>query len=597
MTVDSILAQRRTKVARSVEAILHGRSSEDLSSRVAERVVGQDDAVRGVCRFLVMALRRMGQVTSGTPSSDLPHLSALLVEGPSGCGKTLIVEAACEELGGIPVYTIDGSSITGTGWAGGDIEAHKYRLAEMQGKGPATPIVVFIDEADKLSKGGDRPRDGFDPCESILRLVEGDDVEMVDAPSRSGKEGAVPLDKASLVFVFAGAFTGLDEIVRSRLARESGGPGAGFSAGGSISVASLDESELRLRSSPDDLISWGLPRELVGRITSLVRVRPLGQEDLVEVIRGAGDSVESRFSTLMPWGCSFSIDESAANFVAEAEVSSGRGARGVEAALTPISCEAVEVAVTDLAVTGVTVTLGDQGLELSVEREEEPVRAQQEEDATHPGDVGGRSSAAPRSSFVSDAPRGEGEWTPPSWTESSQDDLAHVAVRLRLASGPGAADPVATVRAVEDARRISRAIVDEALSDLPPRDARVAFELVYGALVYALHWGGPGDVKADVLCMLVDEAAKGVLFNRVFELWDGRSRGHAGEASHLRHGLCVPAMETTHGKLTYRGIEPGDDSALRHILFFRALAGKRCRKIAGEVSRRISTLRGGAPRG
>lgn len=580
------LKVRREQVARVAARCLSDLTADGLAAKVSERVVGQDEAVGRVSRFLVTALRRVRLVALGTPAAELPHLGALMLEGPSGCGKTFIVETACSELGGIPSYTIDGSTITGAGWRGGDLEDHEYRIAKMQAARGAGPIVVFVDEADKLAKGGEHTRDGFDPCELFLRLIEGDDAKVVDAPSKSGETGSLLLDKSALIFVFAGAFTGLDELVRKRLVVESGGVAAGFSAdAGAMGALSLGGSELRARSAPEDLVSWGLPRELVGRITTLARVRPLSEGDLASVIRGSGDSVESRFSRMMPPGCSFSIDDDAVAWVARTEVSSGRGARGAEAALTPVFCDAVELAETDSAVVSVAVTRTASGLGLNVEKGERDAPEEADNEGVREG-YGLESGLPP--CF---GPK-EAGWLPPRRVDAPIDNLAHISVRLRMSAGKGSPDPLVSVRSCRDAREMATAITDVALSCLTAEQARVAWELVYGCLAYILEWGAPGDMSSDVLLMLLGEAADGKLMRRVLELWDGRSRSCRGAASRLRCGTLAPGRRSRRGCLEYCGIDPGTDSALKHILFYRALAGRGATKTARRVADAVSLLVG-----
>ena len=580
--------ERRSQVARRIDRCLLTLTAEKLSTAVSAKVVGQDEAVRRVSLFLMTALRRIRLVASGTPSSDLPHIGSLLLEGPSGCGKTLIVETACSVLGGLQTYAIDGSTVTGAGWRGGELDDHKYQLAKMQSEPGAGPIVVFIDEADKLPKAGNHPRDGFDPCEQFLKLIEGDSPEMIASSGKSAGESPLLLDRATLVFIFAGAFTGLDSIIRSRIIGESGGSTAGFSAGvEALGALSFDEDELRVRSQPEDLISWGLPRELVGRITSIARVRPLSEEDLLSITMGGEHSIESRFAKMMPPGCHFSVDAEAARRVVGEEASSGRGARGVEAALTPISCDAVELAATDESVISVSVVQDEAGLCLEVERGEREIS----DELYTKEETGPSFPSTPSDRTIPEDCNEVRAWAPPSWT-GGNDDLSHVAVRLAVGRDEGSPDPLATVQSHSSAKDMASAIVEVTLTRLPASEARIAWELIYGCISYALEWGAPGDVNTRVLTMLLREAAEGKLLDRVLEVWDGESRSRRGEPSNLRRGVLNPGERRRHGHLEYSGTDAGNDPALKHILFFYALSGKRATRLSRKIVAGVESLCG-----
>lgn len=577
------IGEGRHRLERATARCLSGLTVDGLIKRVSETVVGQDEAVRRVSGFLLASLRRVLKVAGGTPASELPRAGALMLEGPSGCGKTMIVRAACAGLGGVRTYVIDGSSLTGAGWRGGNLEDHEYRIAMMQVR-DAGPIVVFVDEADKLAKGGTHARDGFDPCQQFLTLLEGDDVLQVEAPPGSGGSEALGLDKAGLVFVFAGAFTGLDEVVRSRLAREAGGPSAGFSA--EVGARSLGEAELRGLSRPEDLVVWGLPRELVGRITSLARVRPLSEEDLVSIVRGPGASVELRFAKMMPAGCTLSVSLEATALVARCEACSGRGARGVESALTPAYLDAVELAEMDPDVISVTVVERNGELTLEVERGKREVP---DRDAADAGGAREDSGTPDDDVGVGEASDERG-WEPPMREGDTADDLAHVSVRLRMAAGEGAPDPVLVALGRDGAREMATAITDVALVGMRPIEARLAWELLYGCLMYARVWGAPQDAGASSLKMLLDEAARGELLDRVLEVWDGRSRRRRGEISQLHCSGLLPGIKRRRGSLEYYGLDAGDDPGLRHILYFYAIAGRRARSIARRASAAVAPL-------
>lgn len=585
----------RETLRKRTEEVLAGVTARSLAERVRERVVGQDEAVDGICLFLVTALRRMALVAGGAGPDGLPHLSALMIEGPSGCGKTLAVEAACEALGAIPVHRVDGSQLTGAGWKGDGVEAHLRDLAAMQAESMG-PILVFVDEADKLVKDNGR-RDGFDPCAGLLRAVEGDDVVRVRAANRSNGDETVPLDKAGLVFVFAGAFTGLDRITRERLVGERGGAAAGFAAGaGTMAASSMPADELRRLSTPDDLVAWGLPVELVGRITSLVRIRPLEVEDVVTVARGQEGSVEARYAAMMPHGCSFSISDGAARRVAEEAVRSGRGARGVEAAVSAAACEAVEVAERDSSIVSCSLVLRDGAVAADYVHGERPA-------APAPRDEGGADGAetpqgaapetVPAADAVGGAPGQSGcgfdPAAPPRWRSdascSGASELAKMAVDLYarsvLLGSASAPDPLMTIDGHQGARSMAMAFAAVLMPDLDAADGRIAYDLLYGSLSFLLDWGQALERRpclAD-LATLLGDAVAGRLPEYTRMLQSGELAAslpdEGDDPSRARRAALRALLE--------RGLNGNEDAALRHWAYFLALSGENGSHIAAQA--------------
>ena len=580
---------RRRIAGAAARRAVETHTTESLSERVRASVVGQDEVVRDVCRFLLAGLARVVKLCDGVPESRLPHLDAMLIDGPSGCGKTLIVQRACEALGAT-TYTIDGSSLTGSGWRGGDLERHELRLAEAQGRtSTCRPTVVFIDEADKLARDETGAR-GFSPCQNLLRLIEGSEEMTVDSPGSDGK--SLVLDKSLLVFVLAGAFDGIDEIVRRRLRAKM--PTVGF---GTTGDATANADELRACASVDDYMAWGLPRELVGRVTSVTRVRQLGADDMRGIVRGAGSSIEARFMAMMPSGCSLSISPDAAGLVASAAVKAGRGARGLEASLNAPCLEAIERARMDPEIVSATVT--ESGGELSVEytRGERP--ATEEEDAHENvparelGDEGAKRDDEPPEEGDPHADGGRSgdpqtrAWAPPV-RGRGKGDLEHVAMALRSGHGADAPDPVATVSSSHDATAMADAIADVLLPDMGPRRVRLANLLLRGCLSYLRHWCAPEKMCLPSLLSLVRRASTDEGKALIIELlFDGRRGNELGPARNNRWGHETVGRT---GAVSHFGASPEDDPALASLGSFWGIAGDDAFAIAAEVAEALERI-------
>ena len=168
-------------------------------------------------------------------------------------------------------------------------------------------------------------------------------MKVLDAGIYSGqgdsKDGRFSFDTSRCIFIFAGAFTGIERIVRKRLEAEN--PSYGFvSCDASSSVAHLSEAELRRLVEPKDLVTWGLYVEFLGRITSIHSMDALGEDAMRLIVKGSKHSLENRFSLLFPDGTDFEIDDSATASVVQRALDTGLGARQLESLIAPLAAEA-----------------------------------------------------------------------------------------------------------------------------------------------------------------------------------------------------------------------------------------------------------------
>lgn len=337
---------------------------DKIFTKVTETVVGQDARVGEVVDFLFAATARVAALAGGASASEVPANNVLLIMGPTGSGKTLTVRTACEAMG-LGYREIDGAQLTGAGWHGADLDAELKPVAQDL-KGDPRPYVVFIDEADKLSRGDKGKEEGFDPSPVLLRLLEATGEHPV---ASSDSKASFTLDADALVFVMAGAFTGIDRQVRARL-RGGAGAACGFAADADAQGAAvLPEDEARALAGPADLEAWGMPRELVGRVSTVVSLRPLGESAFREILDGGPHSVRARYQRIVPEGVEVAIDGDAATELARRAAEAGLGARGLLQAVGTEMNRAVAHAVADRTVVGVRLFVGKLGPEAVFEND------------------------------------------------------------------------------------------------------------------------------------------------------------------------------------------------------------------------------------
>lgn len=317
--------------AEELEEIL-ARPRADVIAECERTVIGQDTAVEEVVDLIYACLQRMRMRAEGTDELDLPRACAFMLMGTTASGKSFIMKVVSHVMG-LKLVTIDCTGITGAGWAGDSVSSELRRVAhELDGAGPA-PVLAFWDEADKLVRSQKGEMRGFDAQSNLLKLLDGG--RMVLEPEQPGQH-EIELDTSRVLNVFAGAFMGIEDIVRRRLLSQK------VSVAGTRMVPGLlDAKDLYAKAGLEDLISWGFMPELVGRFGAVVSVPALSVASLEKIVKGTPRSLECRVSNLLGPARSFAIDDAAASLIAHEAAASGLGARRIDQMANRFAAEAL----------------------------------------------------------------------------------------------------------------------------------------------------------------------------------------------------------------------------------------------------------------
>lgn len=324
---------------------------EAIIDALRNTVVGQEEACHSLEAAYRLAYARAMARADGVRSRDLPRAVPLFIIGPSGSGKTLSLRALAD-ASDINTVFIDCASLTGAGWTGGDLASCLRPIAELQKNSNEICMVVF-DECDKLVKGDDSPS-SFSAMSELLTLFDGGrKVIDVNSGTRSLQAG---IDLDLLIIAFSGAFTGIEKIVDARCGKNC----VGFT---DRLAAKQPTKRLKNKIEPIDLMKWGFPSELCGRLGSPIVFSRLSKDELVEIVV---KQLTPRYSRLMPAGCTFLVSEEASRLLVEQADVDHVGARGLNSAIASYAAAALAAFDSDPGLAAIELT-SKQG-ELSLKR-------------------------------------------------------------------------------------------------------------------------------------------------------------------------------------------------------------------------------------
>ena len=294
---------------------------KELYDILRKKVIGQEDYLKKLATCIWMHNRRI-QAKEEFYQKDVLKQN-LLVIGPSGSGKTYGAQILAE-LYGMDLLIVDMSSFTGTGWKGRDVRDMIKDLYHLCGsdKARTEKAIVFLDELDKACLQKDMDHDkSFAVEHALLKLIEGTQYIIEDV-----------IDTENILFIGAGAFEGLDEIVKKRTAKKT----IGF-------IRSEEETYEEETVTKEDLQEYGMSPQLLGRFADIAVLNELDEDDLSRILLESKSSVITKLDNTLKWSCGvrLSVDELGAKAAARLAYRKGTGARGLNQIITPLVNEAL----------------------------------------------------------------------------------------------------------------------------------------------------------------------------------------------------------------------------------------------------------------
>lgn len=327
---NSVIIDIKTGTRKKATKEFNILTPKEIVNELNKTVIGQDEAKKALSVHAYLHCLRING------NKDIPFRSNILMIGPTGVGKTYLVKTLADILG-LPFSRADVTTLTETGYVGDDVEVVLYNLYRKANGDleKAQYGIVFLDEVDKIAKAEPHQSTTGNPSdkavqEALLSMMNGEDIRVPEFGDRRMMHSSdgILMNTKNILFIFGGAFVGLDDIIKIRLKGESG---LGFGSNAILNKNKLQKDKILSQVDVKDVEKYGMIPEFIGRIPIIVTLNELTKDNLKDILIKTSESPIKKYVDFFnSIGKKLILTDDAINYIVDRASGMDMGARALK---------------------------------------------------------------------------------------------------------------------------------------------------------------------------------------------------------------------------------------------------------------------------